>query len=63
GTAALLLAIDPFMSGGEVRQAMKETADKIDPGNGNYDASGHSASFGFGRVNAENAVLSRLQLV
>ncbi|MDA7430028.1 S8 family serine peptidase [Primorskyibacter aestuariivivens] len=63
GAAALVLAVDPMMRGDEVVQALQETAVKIDAAGGNYDANGHSDQYGAGRVNAEAAVYSRLQLV
>lgn len=63
GAAALVLAVDPMMRADEVVQALQETAVKIDAAGGDYDAGGHSDQYGAGRVNAEAAVYSRLQLV
>lgn len=37
---------------------MMETADKIDQGNGQYDADGQSPLYGHGRINALKAVIS-----
>ena len=62
GTAALVLSVDPMMTGAEVAQTIRETADRIDPGGGQYDANGHSKVYGHGRVNAEAAVYRRLNL-
>lgn len=63
GAAALVLAVDPMMRGDEVVQALQETAVRIDEPGGGYDATGHSDLYGAGRVNAEAAVYSRLQLL
>lgn len=65
GVAALVISANPDLNAGEVRQILKETADKIedrqpDPvlglTHGTYDNQGHSLWFGFGRVNAAKAV-------
>ncbi|MEK9141328.1 MAG: proprotein convertase P-domain-containing protein [Nitrospirota bacterium] len=65
GVAALILSADPNLAAREVRDILQATADKIvdntsDPQLGNrfgtYDAGGHSQWFGFGRVNAFQAV-------
>ncbi|WP_020680042.1 proprotein convertase P-domain-containing protein [Marinobacterium rhizophilum] len=65
GAAALILSANPNLTAGEVREIMQSTADKIidnnpDPQLGNlfgtYDGNGHSQWFGYGRVNAFQAV-------
>ena len=65
GVAALILSANPNLAAREVRDILQATADKIvdntsDPQLGNrfgtYDAGGHSQWFGFGRVNAFQAV-------
>ncbi len=65
GVAALILSANPNLTAQEVRDILQATADKIvdntpDPQLGNrfgtYDAGGHSQWFGFGRVNAFQAV-------
>jgi subtilisin-like proprotein convertase family protein/subtilisin family serine protease len=65
GVAALILSANPNLTAREIRDILQTTADKIidnnpDPQLGNrfgtYDASGHSQWFGFGRVNAFQAV-------
>lgn len=65
GVAALILSANPNLTAQEVRDILQATADKIDDntsdpqlGNrfGTYDAGGHSQWFGFGRVNAFQAV-------
>ena len=65
GVAALILSANPNLTVREVRDILQATADKIvdntsDPQLGNrfgtYDAGGFSQWFGFGRVNAFQAV-------
>lgn len=67
GVAALMLSINPDLTAGEVRELLEKTTDKIvDPEPdpqlgtmmGNYDANGYSQWFGFGKVNAYEAVLA-----
>jgi len=55
GVAALILSANPDLRWDQVKQILAETADKIDPANGDYDQ-GRSPYFGFGRVNARKAV-------
>jgi subtilisin family serine protease len=56
GVAALVLSVDPSLTWQEVKALLEQTADQIDKKNGDYDASGHSPLYGFGRVNAAKAV-------
>jgi subtilisin family serine protease len=56
GAAALIIARNPDLKWDQVREVLKNSADKIDPANGKYNATGHSAWYGFGRVNAKKAV-------
>ena len=65
GVAALVLSVNPDLRASEVKRILEETADKIvDPNpdpqlgfrKGTYDASGHSEWFGYGKVNAYQAV-------
>ncbi len=58
GAAALVMSMDPMLTGEDVRNILQSTADKIDPGGGDYDGNGHSEAYGYGRINAEAAVLS-----
>jgi subtilisin family serine protease len=53
GVAALVLSVNPNLTRTDLRDVLTSTADKIGSG---YDASGHSDRFGFGRINAGNAV-------
>ncbi|MDJ0732211.1 MAG: S8 family serine peptidase [Crocosphaera sp.] len=55
GCAALALSMNPNLTRNELRQIMRDTADKI--GSVVYDANGHNDDYGFGRVNAYQAVL------
>ncbi len=56
GVAALLLSKYPDLTRREVYDILKASADKIDPAGGQYDSSGHSPYYGFGRVNAAKAL-------
>ena len=56
GTAALVLSANKSLRWDEVRDVLMSTADKINPAGGDYRG-GHSLKYGFGRVNAEAAVV------
>jgi subtilisin family serine protease len=60
GVAALMLAIAPDLTERQVRYILEATADKVDPANthplGHYQPDGHSQWYGYGRVNAPQAV-------
>jgi hypothetical protein len=60
GLAALILAVKPGLSSEETRNIMMETADKIDPENGQYK-NGHSLIYGHGRIDAYRAVKRAIQ--
>jgi Subtilase family/Bacterial SH3 domain len=53
GIAALMLTANPELTATEVRNILRQSADKI---HGGYDANNHSQRLGFGRVNALAAV-------
>lgn len=55
GIAGLVISADRTLTRDQVKDILKTTADKIG-GASSYDASGHRAEFGFGRVNAFAAV-------
>ncbi len=55
GLAALVLSANPDLTSAEVRNITKETADKIDTENCQYE-DGHSPLYGYGRINAHRAV-------
>jgi subtilisin-like proprotein convertase family protein len=54
--AALVLARNPNLRADDVRAILKDSCDRIDTANGNYDASGRSPLYGYGRLNAKAAV-------
>ncbi|NJM96373.1 MAG: S8 family serine peptidase [Phormidesmis sp. RL_2_1] len=65
GIVGLMLSVNPDLSASEVKQLLQSTTDKIidsDPDPqlgqryGTYDSSGHSFWFGYGKVNAYQAV-------
>ncbi len=56
GVASLVLSVNPNLKWNEVKDLLKRACDRIDPQGGNYDASGHSPQYGFGRLNARTAV-------
>jgi subtilisin family serine protease len=56
GVVALILSANPDLRWYEVKQVLRETADRIDVAGGEYDEDGHSDRYGFGRVNAAEAV-------
>jgi subtilisin family serine protease len=55
GVAALVLSVNPTLTSAEVKALLQESARKIGD-NGSYDAAGHSHQFGYGCVNAVEAV-------
>ncbi len=69
GVAALVLSANPKLSAAEVKDILQTTADKIvdtsfSLGGANlgvYDVNGHSQWFGYGKVNAEKAVLEAVR--
>jgi hypothetical protein len=56
GTAALVLSVNPELGWEQVREILKRTSEKIDPADGSYDNTGHSRFYGYGRINAGEAV-------
>ncbi|WP_433301403.1 S8 family peptidase [Actinoplanes sp. CA-030573] len=56
GVVALILSANPDLRWDEVREVLRESADRIDDNGAEYDAGGHSDRYGFGRVNAAEAV-------
>ena len=53
GIAAMIIAVNPKLTRGEVRDVLQTTCTRIGTG---YDSKGHSNRFGFGRVDAEAAL-------
>jgi hypothetical protein len=60
GVGALLISAAPDLPWTGVREVLRNSAQKIDPGDADYDASGHSLSYGYGRVDAFAAVSAEL---
>ncbi|MEI7723937.1 MAG: S8 family serine peptidase [Bacteroidota bacterium] len=56
GTVALMLAVNPDLTWQQVKDIIRETAEKIDTLNGQYDSTGHSKYYGYGKADAEKAV-------
>ncbi|MCU7549898.1 S8 family serine peptidase [Chitinophagaceae bacterium LB-8] len=56
GITGLILSVKPELTVQQVREILRDTTDKIDQANGNYDSNGHSNLYGYGRVNALKAV-------
>lgn len=59
GICALMLSANPNLTAREVKEILQQTADKIGSSNDYYF--GHSARYGYGRVNAEKAVEEALR--
>jgi len=60
GIAALMWSQDPSKLNTDIRQTLRDTADKVGGYNYNWNAGmpGHSFELGYGRVNAESALVS-----
>lgn len=56
GVAALMLSVCPSLTGAEVRAILRSTALQIDFEEGEYDNTGHSRFYGYGRVDAARAL-------
>ena len=61
GICALILSANPNLTSAEVKSILERTADKI--GNRwDYNSSGYSTKYGYGRVNADAAVKEALRM-
>jgi subtilisin family serine protease len=60
GVAALVLSRNPALRWDEAKEILKNSCDKIDTANGNYDQNDHSQWYGYGRLNAHKAVSQSL---
>ena len=60
GACALMLAVNPTLTPPEIRQILRDTADKIGPPEGWN--SGYSEDFGYGRLNVHKAVRKAKQM-
>ena len=61
GVCALVLTANPDLTAHQVKSIIETTSDKIGDA-GEYDENGHSFKFGYGRINAANAVRKALGL-
>jgi hypothetical protein len=52
GILGLMYSVQPGLTATQALMALKNGADKVHPELANYDSSGHSESYGFGRINA-----------
>ncbi len=60
GICALMLSVNPNLTAKEVKEILEKTADKIGSPT-EYNSSGHSRKYGYGRVNADKAVAEALR--
>jgi subtilisin family serine protease len=56
GVAALVIAVNPDLTGVEVRDILRRSCQPIDMPGGSYDAEGRSPLYGYGRLDAGVAV-------
>jgi subtilisin family serine protease len=62
GMVALMLSANQDLTWRQVRDIIKGTCEKIDKAGGKYDSRGHSRFYGYGKVNAADAVRKALDL-
>lgn len=67
GITGLVLAANPDLTKDEVYEIYKTTSDKVsmgfvNPGEGDYDSNGFSTHYGYGRINACEAVKKALEM-
>jgi subtilisin family serine protease len=60
GIAALVVSRNPLLRWTDVREILRNSADRIDVANGQYSVAGHSKAYGYGRLNAAKAVAAAL---
>jgi subtilisin family serine protease len=56
GVAALVLARNRNLTWQQTKDILRQACDRIDTAGGRYNAAGHSAYYGYGRLNARRAV-------
>jgi subtilisin family serine protease len=59
GVGALVIGVDPDLTWDEVRQVLRDTCEKV--GGVTYGSDGHHDDYGFGRINATDAVCRALR--
>lgn len=62
GTVALMLSVNPELTVKQVKNIIKDTAEKIDKEGGEYDPLGHSKFYGYGKIDALKAVKKAQEL-
>lgn len=62
GIAALILSIRPDLTLTDVKEILRDSADKIGPESGYTGNPGHSVAFGYRKVNAGEAVKAALKI-
>lgn len=60
GICALMLSANPDLTAREVKDILQKTADRIGHAS-EYNSTGHSVKYGYGRVNADRAVAEALR--
>ncbi len=56
GIVGLVLHVAPTLTRAEITRVLRASADRVQPGDADYDARGFSVQYGYGRVNALRAV-------
>lgn len=62
GTVGLLLSVNPDLTRVEVQDILEATAEKIAPGDANYNADGFSDHYGYGRINAHRTIVPTVSI-
>lgn len=62
GTVGLLLSVNPDLTRVEAQDILEATAEKIAPGDANYDVNGFSDHYGHGRINAHRAIVPSVSI-
>jgi hypothetical protein len=62
GTVALMLSANPELTWQQVKEIIRDTSEKIDKSDGQYDSQGHSRFYGYGKIDADKAVRGALAL-
>lgn len=62
GVCGLIISANPQLNYIGVQNVLETTTDKIDTANANYDENGFSLKYGYGRINAYNAVSKAISM-
>src|SRR5690606_33553839 len=60
GIAALMLSVDPTLTAEQIRQIMRDTADRDKVDGVTFDSSGFNLQYGYGWLNARDAVIAAM---